>query len=56
MQCGPWRAFPNLRKRKKPDLAMHPMMAINDPPPGITANCHFKYFCRAGDIGVAPKS
>ena len=54
MQCGDWLAMPQGRIRKlkgrviarleKPDLGIYPICAVQEPPAGTTANCHFVAF------------
>ena len=51
-QIGSWRASPG----KKIDLADYKMMAVQEPPPGVTANCVFIFFSKAGQIGASPSS
>ena len=63
MQCGDWLAMPQGRicKRKgrviarlaTPDLGMYPICAVQEPPAGTTANCHFVAFYTPRSIGVA---
>ena len=49
LQVGEWRASPTTNR---PDVARNMMMAIQEPPPGKVANCHFIFYSKAGDIGA----
>ena len=53
MQVGMWRASPKIRLQS-PRVNVHKfmVMAIQEPPEGVAANCQFIYFCRGGDIGA----
>ena len=52
-QVGGWRAAPG----RDVNLAEYKMMAVQDPPAGVTANCVFVFFSKAGQIGAKlPKS
>jgi hypothetical protein len=47
-QVGSWRAAPG----KKLNLASFKMMAVQEPPEGVTANCAFIFFSKAGQVGA----
>ena len=54
MQVGMWRASPKIHFQKPSRVNVHKfmVMAIQEPPQGVAANCQFIYFSRGGDIGA----
>lgn len=59
MQVGDWRAMPRLPRMEagkatmKADVTKFPIMAAQEPPPGVIANCIFMAFYDPREIGVA---
>jgi len=53
MQVGAWRTSPKMSSPSmQVNIHKYKMMAMQEPPPGVTANCQFVYFSRASDIGA----
>ena len=54
MQVGGWRAGPRVMRKKpsRPNVSDFKMMAMQEPPAGMVANCQFVYFSRAAEINA----